>query len=143
MGAKTCFVGVRVSERDLANIDRTAGQLGVTRSQLLRTLSKLDARIIDEAASDTDTGAARVYLITKDPCKRLTRAIVSHGYLYNQVAYALNRIKNNRSIPLRVVREQLEPALSNIEELARRMDEIEAEWEVARARLVGESIALM
>lgn len=143
MGAKTCFVGVRVSERDLANIDRTAGQLGITRSQLLRTLSKLDARIIDEAASDTDTGAARVYLITKDPCKRLTRAIVKHGYLYNQVAYALNRIKNNRSIPLRVVREQLEPAISNIEELARRMDEIEAEWEVARARLVGESIALM
>ncbi len=135
MEAKDRVVYTRVSRSELANIDRAAERLGVTRSQLMRALTRLDIRTIESAPV--------LYLITESPCNDLTRTIRKHGYLYNQVAHALNKIKNNRSIPARIVHDELEPALASIEEIRRRMTVIEAEWEAARWRLAGESLLLL
>ena len=143
MEAKDRVVYTRVSRSELANIDRAAERLGITRSQLMRALTRLDIRTIEGASSAAAAAAPVLYLITESPCNDLTRTIRKHGYLYNQVAHALNKIKNNRSIPARIVHDELEPALASIEEIRRRMTVIEAEWEAARWRLAEESLLLL
>lgn len=44
MEAKDRVVYTRVSRSELANIDRAAERLGITRSQLMRALTRLDIR---------------------------------------------------------------------------------------------------
>lgn len=50
MEAKDRVVYTRVSRSELANIDRAAERLGITRSQLMRALTRLDIRTIEGAS---------------------------------------------------------------------------------------------
>ena len=59
MEAKDRVVYTRVSRSELANIDRAAERLGITRSQLMRALTRLDIRTIEGAAAAAPPGPPR------------------------------------------------------------------------------------
>lgn len=144
MAHRTTALHARVTRDEAARAARVAHALGITRSELIRALLSADIELAKGAARARAAGADYTLAVyTGDTIDALTRMIRKHGYQYNQVAHALNALMLRRSMPARVVEEELRPALARIEELREGMVGISAQWDrTARELRESPSIAI-
>lgn len=77
-------IHVRMSEREIASAKRLAQELGMTVSDLFRTLLQLPAEAVRE-------GGALV-VVDRTTAARMSREMTRWGHHYNQAVHALNAI---------------------------------------------------
>lgn len=144
MATNDASLCVRLSLFEKQSFLATAAQLDTTPSKLLRTLCRLDVRLMQGLYDDYSNGQAPVLILVDDSdFAELAQQIRRFGQQYNQAVHALNSIALKNGWSYNAQRELLRPTIAILEDIQSHIEIIDAQARVIRNHHANRDYLLM